>query len=136
MRFELDGIEEMISRMEQMGKTADLAADKMLNAAAPILRENLKRNIKTAAVRGYATGELAGSIAAFRARQNKYGHFTVIAPVGKDKKGVRNAEKLAYLEYGVDGRQRPNPVMQKTVNESRTACLEKMQEVFNAEVGG
>lgn len=137
-KFEMNGLDMLIEELE---RSADLSevAPKMIDAATPILVKNLKKNIQSAASRGYATGALAESVHATKARMNQYGYFSAVGPTGTDKSGVRNGEKLAYLEYGTsrNGKQHqpPRPVMARTMNESEEAVVERMQEVFNAEVG-
>lgn len=133
-RFEMSGMDDLMKQMEQLADLEEVAP-KMIDAATPTIKENLSKNIRTAANRGYATGELAESIQATKAKQNAYGYFAAVRPTGADKKGTRNGEKLAYLEYGVSGKQEPHPVMAKTINESEEVAISKMQEVFNRENG-
>ena len=132
-QFQMDGLDDLMSQLESMADMTE-RAPRMIDAAAPILVKNLKKNIGAAVSLEYSTGELAASVKATNAKINQYGCFAAISVSGKDHKGVRNAEKLAYMEYGTS-KQLPHPVLQKSVNESETHVLEKMQEVFNAEVG-
>ena len=53
---------------------------------------------------------------------------------GKDRKGVRNNEKLAYLNYGTS-KQGAKPVVGKAVKNAEGKCLEIMQEKFNEVTG-
>lgn len=133
--FEMSGIDNLMKQLENLSKTTDEIAEKMINSASPILESNVKKNIQKEANRGYATGELAESIEADKVQHNAFGCYSIIRPTGKDSKGVRNGEKLAYLEYGVPGREVPHPVITKSVNESETACLKEMQRVFDQETG-
>lgn len=48
--------------------------------------------------------------------------------------GIRNNEKLAYLEYGTS-KQEARPVIGKAVHHSENECLQIMQEKFNEVVG-
>ena len=129
----MSGMEEVMKQLEDAAELERIAP-KMIQAAAPNVVRNLKKNIHAAANRGYTTGELEKAVHSTKAKQNDYGYFAAVGVVGTDKKGIRNGEKLAYLEYG-KSRQEPHPVMAKTVNESEATCLAKMQEVFNQEVG-
>lgn len=137
-KFEFAGLDMMVEELERIGKI-DKLAPKMIEAATPILVENLKNNVRTAAGNGYATGELVASIGATDTEKNSYGYFSAVRPVGKDSKGMRNGEKMAYLEYGTsrNGKQHqpPRPVLTRTLHESEDAVLKRMQEVFDAEVG-
>ena len=49
--------------------------------------------------------------------------------VGTDSKGVRNAEKMGYKEYGTS-KQPAKPVLKKAVKKSEKECLEIMQKAF------
>lgn len=137
-RFETNGIDEIEKELKRL-ENIDPIAQKMVNAAAPIVEDNLKKNIRQAANRRspagkkYSVGALERSIRATKAKVNAYGCFSVVRPTGVDAKGVRNAEKMAYLEYGTSKGQEARPVMVKTMNESASECLTVMQEVFNAE---
>lgn len=116
-------------------------AIKAVNKAASVVEKNMKAEIKAAANRvdgkgrPYSTGELAASVSATTARENEYGVFAAIRPTGTDSRGTRNAEKLAYLEYGVASHgQEPRPVRQKVVNASQGECTKIMQDVVAEEV--
>ena len=116
-------------------------AVKAVDAAAPLLQEELKRQIRSVADRQdkngkpYSTGELAASIGLTKAKENTYGVFAVAKPEGVDSKGLRNVEKMAYLEHGVAAHgQLPRPVRQKTVNAVEEKCEKIMQDVIYKEV--
>ena len=65
--------------------------------------------------------------------RNQRGYYISVRPTGKDKKGVRNMEKMAALEFGVDGKQAATPVLTPAVNDAEGKVLDKMQEVFDRE---
>ena len=108
-RATLTGFEELDSMLRKLAKP-EIMAIKAVDAAAPVLEEALRNEIKKAADRKdsngkpYSTGELAASIGRTKAQENKYGVYSVVKPGGTDSKGVRNVEKMAYLEYGVAAR--------------------------------
>lgn len=133
-RFEMDGFDEMMQDLELLADL-DEVANQMIDAASPIVARNMKKNIETAANRGYATGELAASVRATKAKQNNYGHFAAVGVTGTDSKGMRNAEKMAYLEYGTSKGQDAHPIMAKTLHQSEEEVVETMQQVFNREAG-
>ncbi len=118
--------------LKQLGKLADVdrIAPKMLNEALPILERNVKAEVSKHVV----SGDLLKSIKMSKAKKNKYGHYASVRPTGTDKKGVRNMEKMVYLEYGTS-KQSPAPTLTKAIKDSEKAVLNKMQEVFNREVG-
>ena len=133
MGFQTMGFDEFAKELEELGNV-DKYAPELLNAAAPILEKNLRSQVKRETNRGYATGDLASSIKAKKPGKNAYGHYVMVTAEGKDRKGVRNNEKLAYLNYGTS-KQQARPVISNAIRDSEDACLEIMQKKFN-EVAG
>lgn len=132
MHFDFTGIDETLEMFDKIDGTR--IAKRAVNEAAPKAKKALQSSISSAANRGYATGELASAVTASDAKLNEYGVFSVVNAKGKDKKGVRNMEKLAYLEYGVPGRQAPRPVMEKARAMSEEECIQIMERVVDDEV--
>jgi HK97 gp10 family phage protein len=133
MGFQSMGFDDFAKELEELGNI-DKYAPEMLKAAAPILEKELKGQVKKEANRGYATGDLERSIKAQKPGKNEYGHYVVISADGKDRKGVRNNEKLAYLNYGTS-KQQARPVISKAVQNSENDCLDAMQEKYNEVTG-
>lgn len=127
------GIDEFAKELEELGELDRYAPD-LLKAAAPILEKGLKQAVSKEANRGYATGDLKQSIQPMKPGKNQYGHYIAVTAKGKDRKGVRNNEKLAYLEYGTS-KQEARPVISRAIKSSEQGCIEKMQERFNAVAG-
>jgi len=121
------------SFLKQLGKLSDVEriAPKMIDEAMPILERNLKAEL----AKHKRTGDMVNSVRKTKAGRNKYGYFAVVRPTGKDRKGVRNMEKLAHAEYGTS-KQPPTPILTKAIKDSENAVLDKMQEVFEREVNG
>lgn len=92
--FNMRGIDDLMSDLNTLD--TDRIAPIMLEEAVHILEENVKR--RTAAHK--ATGALAESMKASKAKQTKEGYSISVRPTGKDDKGVSNMEKACYLEYG------------------------------------
>ncbi len=59
----------------------------------------------------------------------------MIRPTGTGRKGVRNMEKLAYMEYGTS-HQCATPVIGPAIAASEGDVIKAMQEIFDSEVGG
>ena len=99
-RFSTDGIDQIAAEMAWMGEAAGEVADEMLLAGA----EEVKRAWKETAERhGYReTGDMIESIRADKAPKSDANDVRRINvyPRGKDRKGVRNAEKAYVLHYG------------------------------------
>lgn len=133
MSFETLGFDDLARQLDALGNLDDVAPA-MLEAAAPILERELKGQVKHEADKGYANGDLAGSIKANKPGENHLGHYVSVSAKGKDRKGIRNNEKLAYLNYGTS-KQDARPVISKSVKNVEEGCLEAMQEKFNEVTG-
>lgn len=131
-RFTVYSPDDIVKQLARAGKLDEIAP-KMLEAAAPALVGTTKRNLKTSIDEG--TGELVDSVKATKSKKKKDGGYYIqVAPTGTDKKGVRNIEKGAYKEYGTS-KQTARPWIQKSLNDAEPSVVNKMQEVYNREVG-
>lgn len=133
-QFSMDGVDDLIRQLDRLGDL-DRIAPKMIEESLPILEDSLKEVVAEEVTHGYATGDMVQSIKKTKSLRNQYGYFGAVHPTGKDRKGVRNMEKLAYLHYGTS-RQSARPVMEKAVFKVEEKVLTKMQEVYNREVEG
>lgn len=136
----LTGFGDLERTLKKLAKPEKMAI-KAVDAAAPVLEKSLKREVDAATTRRdkngkpYSTGELSKSIGRTKAKENEMGVFAAVLPMGTDSRGMRNAEKLAYLEYGVKSHgQEPRPVRQKAVNSAKDECIKVMEEVVSSEV--
>lgn len=134
MPFELNGVDLIMKQLEGLENIEEVAKE-VVEEAVPLLVSSLQNRIIEAADRGYATGDLAGSIKGTKAKQNQYGVYAVISAVGNDRKGVNNRKKLSCFEFGVDGKQEARPVLQKACNDVESEILEKMQAAIERKVG-
>lgn len=124
-QFDINGLDDMMEDLQRMSDP-DALAEKMLEAAAPIVERNLKASVSTHS----DTGAMAGSIRATKAQKGANGWHITVRPTGKDRKGVRNMEKMAYLEYGTS-KQAATPVLAPAVRQSEGECIMAMQSVFD-----
>ena len=123
-KLDLEGFDDLINALNML--EIDKLAPQMIKAATPIL----ERNIRSRALAHHRTGSMAGSIKPTGIRATADGYRLSIRPTGTDSKGVRNMEKMVYLEYGTY-KQPATPVLSPAVAESENACLEAMQKVFD-----
>lgn len=123
--------------IKQLGKLADVdrLAPKMIDEAIPILEERVKGEISSnMAGSPYSKGDMLKSVKHTKAGPTKNGgYYATVRPTGTDRKGVRNMEKMAYLEYGTS-KQSAKPILTKAIKDSESAVLAKMKEVFEREV--
>lgn len=127
--FEVEGFDELIKNLSQL--EFDRIAPGMLEESAPIL----ERNIKSRAQAHVRTGSMSGSISAGKIKKKSDGYSISVRPTGSDSKGVRNMEKMVYLEYGTT-KQAATPVLSPAVAASEAPVQQKMQEVFDRHVKG
>lgn len=127
MSLKMTGFDLLEDELKKYDDPDDIAA-KVVDTASPILVETVKEMIKTT-TSSDSSGDLADSIQATGAKINGYGCFAAVRPTGRDRKGVRNGEKMAYREYGTS-KQPAKPILKKTVRKSEKKCLEIMQKTF------
>ena len=127
-RFEVEGLDELLKDMTLLD--ADRLAPMMLEEAAPPLEANVRKRAGS----HRDTGAMEASIKTTRPHKKGNGYSICTRPIGRDKKGVRNMEKAVYMEFGTS-KQAATPIISPAVRESEPEVLEKMQEVFDREVG-
>ncbi len=98
-RFRTNGIDDLIEDMKRLGELTGVAADRMLMAGAEEVRDAWRRS--AVAHEHIDTGDMANSVGFAKTPIAIGGIRSIdIYPQGKDRKGVRNAEKAFILHYG------------------------------------
>lgn len=133
IRVDTSGLDDFIKALEKAQVSTKEACIRAVDKAAPILKESLQSEISKAASRGYATGELTGSVSALKARENEYGVFTAVGPQGNDNKGISNKDKLLWLENGTMRKgnnlmKRAGPIRTRAKNAAQSRCESAMQQ--------
>jgi len=144
-RFDINVSDDFFRQLNKLAEV-DRIAPQMIDEALPILEETFKRNLQS--VMKNPTGELMGSIKIKGAKPVKgggfFGYVTAIGVAkGKSYKRpqsggrtkaepYRNYQKILAIEFGTS-KQNPKPFIAKTLNDSETEVLNKMQEVYNRE---
>lgn len=100
-----------------------------LEQSAPIVKDKLVQLSE----QHRDTGAMIRSIKAQKAKKKRDAYSILVSPTGKDRKsGIRNMEKMAYLEFGVRAHNQPaTPVITPTIRATHDAVCDKMQETFN-----
>lgn len=119
-----DGFDQLLRELTSLD--ADKMSDEMLKAAEPVMLEKLKHH----AGKHRDSGRMADSIKSTGIKTNKSGKFLVVRPTGKDSKGVRNMEKMAYLEYGTY-KQAATPVVTPAVKDAESTVEREMDAIFD-----
>lgn len=103
-RFEVQGLEEIIEQMRQMGQMSGAVAEAMLMAGAEQVRQAWRASAESHGHRD--TGQMIASIGYPRQPTNAGDVMSIdIYPQGTNTNGVRNAEVAFVLHYGT--RKRP-----------------------------
>lgn len=127
-KFDYTISDDFMNQLQKLSNIKDVAL-KMLDESAPILERHVKRECSA----HRSTGFMVDSVKKTKAGVSKTGKYNVVVrPTGKGKDGIRNMEKMAWLEYGTKHRE-PKPILTKAVKDSEPEVLNKMQEVFERE---
>jgi hypothetical protein len=102
-RFDTSGLDDIFAEMSNEGELVGDVADKMLIAGVKIIQRAWKSSAERH--RHRLSGDLIDSITYSEAKNVKAKGVESIRaydvyPQGKDRKGVRNAEKAFILNYG------------------------------------
>ena len=125
-RFEmLQGTDDLVAELGEIARAQ--VAREMLSESAPILVTEMKAK----AANHHVTGDMVGSIKADAPIATSDGLSCVVSAKGTGSNGTRNAEKMAYLEYGTY-KQRATPVVTPAVNAAEPKVHAKMQQVFES----
>lgn len=127
--FSISGMDELLVKLNQLGRFDEIAP-KMMKAGMEILQEE----VVAEASKHKNTGAMVASIKPTGLMAGYGGgYYMCTRPTGRDKKGVRNMEKMVYLEYGVKGRPGV-PVITAAVIKAEPKVIQAMQEVFTREI--
>ena len=98
-RFDTTGLDELLADMKQHGELIGETADKMLLAGAEVAKDAWKKAIEKAGLIDHR--DMIDSVG-FARNPKTAGDVRMIDiyPQGKDRKGVRNAEKAFVNHYG------------------------------------
>jgi len=98
-RFDTSGIDDMINELGKIGELVGETADRMLLAGAEEVKKAWKKSAEMHGLRD--TGDMIDSINYASTPKTAESIRQIdIYPQGKDRKGVRNAEKAFILHYG------------------------------------
>lgn len=123
-KFSVTFDNELVKQLERLENFDELAKQILTDSSQP-LESTLNRELST----HKDTEALIKSVKKV-VKKSKYGWFLMVRPTGKDKKGVRNMEKLAYLEFGTS-KQSPRPLLDRVMRSAESAVKELMQRNFD-----
>ena len=132
-KFETDiGIDELMTSLTSVDIEA--IAPLALEQSAPIVEKKLVQLSEP----HKRTGAMVKSIKAQKANKSGDGYSIFVGASGVDRRtGIRNMEKMAYLEYGVREHNQPaTPVIVPTIRATHDDVCDSMQETFNKYLEG
>ena len=98
-RFDTSGLDDVIKSVTRLGEEGKTVGDEMLLAAAEEVKQAWKQSAEMHRLKD--TGDMIASINYSRTPKTAGDVRSIdIYPLGKDRKGVRNAEKAFILHYG------------------------------------
>ena len=97
-RFQSVNVDEMARELMRLGQVTGTMAREMVNEGAGIIADTWKNVIRE--MPHVDKGDMLNSVQADEPRQSGGAIVTEIYPRGKDRKGVRNAEKAYLLHSG------------------------------------
>ena len=127
-KFETDvSLDELMTSLTSVDIEA--IAPLALEQSAPIVQKKLIQLSEP----HKRTGAMVKSIKAQKANKNKDGYSIFVGASGVDRKtGIRNMEKMAYLEFGVREHNQPaTPIIVPAVRSTHDDVCDSMQDVFN-----
>lgn len=99
-KFTVTGLDDVMEAMLRQEAIVEEAVPEMLKAGGEVLKRAFQTETKKFNTTGRATGALTASIKVSAVKERDGGKFVEVAPTGKDRHGVRNAEKGLALNYG------------------------------------
>lgn len=127
-RFETDiSLDELMTSLTSIDIEA--LAPVALEQSAPIVEKKLVQLSEP----HKRTGAMVKSIKAQKANKSGDGYSIFVGASGVDRKtGIRNMEKMAFLEFGVREHNQPaTTVIVPTIRATHDDVCDSMQDVFN-----
>lgn len=113
----------MMQRVEGIDNTVD----RMLIAGSSALVDAQKRSCVSH--KHVDTGDMLNSIKATKIRRRDSDRYVDVYPAGKDRKGVRNAEKAFITNYGTRSQQGT-----RWVQSANEGCADEVHEIMRSEM--
>lgn len=133
-RFEMEGFDELLADMKRQGELVGEVADRMLMAGAEEVKKVWRQSAERVPHR--VSGDLIESIDYARKPKTAGDIRTIdIYPQGKDRKGVRNAEKAFILNYGKKNKA-PSHWVDDADRASGEPVMQAMTEIWEKHLEG
>lgn len=129
----MNGVDRIIDELGRMDALTGSMAEEMVDAGARVLVDTWKDVIRS---RGHVdTGDMLRSVKAKKPAGSSEVVAREVYPLGKDAKGVRNAEKAFILHYGWKSRQGDHFVdqVEADANEPAVSAMEAVMDKYMKE---
>ena len=135
MGVQLTGWDDLIKYLDKLSTKPylDSITQKAVNQAKEVGASSMRSAIASSEFGERSTGSVAASVVTTYAKVNSYGTYSVAMPSGHDKKGKRNGEKAAYLEYG-SPTLAARPWRARAVTAAKGHALKIMEEILKSEM--
>lgn len=128
-RMRVEGMDAVIEDMIRMGQQVGPVADKMLMAGAEVAKEAWKHSIQKHDL--IDKHDMIKSVGFPRQPKTVNDVRSIdVYPQGKDRKGIRNAEKAFVLHYGRNNMD-PTYFVDEAERESNEAAEKVMTDIWN-----
>ena len=101
--FEAEGFDELVADLKKNADLLDSAAPEMLQAGAAVVADAWRDAIQSHGL--IDTGDMLDSVAPANLVNSSTEKKIAVYPQGRDRKGVRNAEKAFINHYGASRRK-------------------------------
>lgn len=135
-KMSIDMPRDLMDALSRLADNTDEICMQALEDAKGIAESELKAECSKHHIskRDPTRGQMAASIRATKPKKNSYGIYSFVRPTGTDTKGVRNMEKLTYLEYGREG-QPGTPVCHPAANRIEPKVAKIIQKTIERKTG-
>ena len=101
--FEAEGFDELVADLKKNADLLDSAAPEMLQAGADVVADAWRDAIQSHGL--IDTGDMLDSVAPSNLVNSSTEKKIAVYPQGRDRKGIRNAEKAFINHYGASRRK-------------------------------
>ena len=101
--FEAEGFDELVADLKKNADLLDSAAPEMLQAGAAVVADAWRDAIQSHGL--IDTGDMLDSVAPSNLVNSSTEKKIAVYPQGRDRKGIRNAEKAFINHYGASRRK-------------------------------
>lgn len=144
--LDISGLDELVKALEK-AEAPEKIAKKAISEAEKELVKATRNAVKSALTNKSASG-LVNAMIPTGAKENQWGVYSVVRPIGKDEHGIDYSQLALWLEYGRyrkgnQGRkgtledaqlQVAHPWRQKAINDSQAACVRIIEDVLEKEL--